>query len=241
MVTYYTIHFAFVGLLVYVLYTGNVNTSPTPTWPSSYKTCVEMFSNEEPIRAGWYVDGVNKRVRLDSYGIPEGREKVNRLETLISASKRKRRSSDSPLQHVFANDISSGWQTMDSWSDYACHLHGAPLYIFIFRYDLGVQYDIFPSPNPPGIDCTKQNLTDIFPEAPLLSNLYFVGVEMRNGTTVDHWRASYFLYDIDYLFNNQTGIPVSLFVNGDENAFSYYQEGKLEGDVFKPPDHLQCS
>lgn len=31
-----------------------------------------MSSSEEPIRAGWYVDGVNKRVRLDSYGIPEG-------------------------------------------------------------------------------------------------------------------------------------------------------------------------
>ncbi|WAR08782.1 hypothetical protein MAR_018740, partial [Mya arenaria] len=41
---------------------------PTPTWPDVYKSCVNVDTPREFIKAGWYVDTENRRMRLDSYG-----------------------------------------------------------------------------------------------------------------------------------------------------------------------------
>ncbi|KAJ8315527.1 hypothetical protein KUTeg_007677, partial [Tegillarca granosa] len=91
--------------------------------------------------------------------------------------------------------------------EYACEQFGQPLYVFIYHFNEGKEYDIFPSGSAPYKHCTVKNITAPFPPSPLLPGLDFIEERKDNMTTFYHWRAEYFLFTMDYLFHKNTGLP----------------------------------
>ncbi|KAL3883072.1 hypothetical protein ACJMK2_029365 [Sinanodonta woodiana] len=188
---------------------------PPPVWPVKYRTCVSVETPREFIKAGWYVDEEQRRIRLDSYGIPKGmNESIARL-----------------LQYYMLE--------VEDF-DYACSQFGPPLYEFIYHYDEGRAYTLFPQPDPPYRGCTVQVITSKFPNSPLLPEVEFIEESKDNITSFYHWRAESFLFTLDYLFHTQNGLPYKLYVNADENVFLSFYEGELDEDTFYPPPGVTC-
>ncbi|XP_052240963.1 uncharacterized protein LOC127851301 isoform X2 [Dreissena polymorpha] len=168
---------------------------PPPTWPELYKSCVNVATSREFIKAGWYVDTENRRMRLDSYGIPQGMN-----------------ASTAELLQYYLSQVED--------DDYACEQYGPPIYIFIYRYDLGKMLSIFPAPDPPYRSCRISTLYNKFPSSPLAPEVEFVEESRDNITSFYHWR---------------------LIVNEDENLFLSISQHDVTADTFQPPAHVVCT
>lgn len=195
----------FLSILFTISTTLRIN---APEWPTTYKACVYVQTEQEYIPMGWYVDGSTHRMRLDSYGIPEDRKD----------------------NHTFAADGFS----------YACSHLGPPLYVYLYHYDNGKEYDIFPAPTKPYHQCTAYNMTTLYPRSPLLPGLEFIEQVKDNFTTYNHWRADYFLFTNDYFFHVVNGLPYKVYVDGVEKTFVYIQNVTLDESVFLVPNDVTC-
>lgn len=206
---------SFVAVVASGLFTVVSCVPPPPTWPDVYKSCVNVDSPREFIKAGWYVDGEARRMRLDSYGIPKG---LNQ--------------STAQLLQYYINEIED--------FDYACTQYGPPLYIFIYLYDIGKMLTLFPAPDPPYRTCTVTTIYNKFPNSPLFPDLEFVEETRDNITSYYHWRSEFFLFTLDYFFHTANGLPYKLFVNEEENLFLSFEEGNIDKDTFLPPPGVTC-
>ncbi|XP_052811839.1 uncharacterized protein LOC128239292 isoform X2 [Mya arenaria] len=178
-------------------------------------SCVNVDTPREFIKAGWYVDTENRRMRLDSYGVPKG---LNMSTAQV-------------LQYYISEYESF---------EYACEDYGPPLYIFIYLYDQGRMLTLFPSPNPPYRQCTISTIFNKFPSSPLSTEVEFVEESHDNITTFNHWRSEFFLYTLDYYFHAANGLPYKLIVNEEENLFISFIEEALSPSTFAPPQHVVC-
>lgn len=188
---------------------------PYPTWPDVYKSCVNVWTLREVIKAGWYVDTENRYMRLDSYGIPKG----------LNAS-------TAELFQHYLNEFED--------FEYACPQYGPPLYIFIYQYAQNRMLNLFPDPNPPYRSCSISTIYNKFPNSPLFPDIEYVGEDHDNITTYYHWRSEFFLFTMDYFFHTTNGLPYKLIVNGEENTFLSFMEGRLDNETFKPPPGVIC-
>ncbi|KAL4233080.1 hypothetical protein ACF0H5_007765 [Mactra antiquata] len=204
-------------ILTVQLLVGTINcVPPTPTWPDVYKSCVNVQSSREFIKGGWYVDAEQRRMRLDSYGIPKGMNEstAELLQQYID----------------YTEDF-----------DYACSQYGPPLYIFIYLYDINKMLALFPAVEPPYRKCTMTTMYNKFPNSPLFPDVEFVEEGHDNITTYNHWRAEFFLFTLDYFFHTSNGLPYKMFANDEENLFLSVQEGELDKNTFQPPPGVTCT
>lgn len=192
-----------------------VSVPPLPEWPTQFQSCVNVFSEREQIKAGWYVDGDTRRMRLDSYVIPAGMNQTT-----------------AEIYQYYVHQVED--------LEYACSQFGPPLYMFLYHYDVGKMFSLFPSPDPPYRDCTVTNIFNKFPSSPLFPDVEFVGEVTDNITTYNHWRTEFFLFTMDYMFHASNGLPYKLIVNGEENVFLSIEEGAPSQDTFYPPRGVVC-
>ncbi|XP_078665742.1 uncharacterized protein LOC144908104 isoform X3 [Branchiostoma floridae x Branchiostoma belcheri] len=181
------------GLLYFLcLFHREVTTVVQPKWPKNYKTCVMMETSREFITAGWYVDDDVRATRLDSYGIPS--QDVHYFSSnYIAKFEDIKFESSLTNQRLPRNGI-----------DYACAELGPPLYSFIMRYEEGVMYSLYPSPER-GVTCKQSRLVVMFSQSPLVTNIQFIGNDVISGVRVGHFRSEFFLFALDYFFHNATG------------------------------------
>ncbi|XP_021359248.1 uncharacterized protein LOC110454195 isoform X2 [Mizuhopecten yessoensis] len=139
-------------------------------------------------------------------------------------------SEDNPSNHTHEED---GF-------DYACSHLGRPLYTYLYHYDNGKEYDIFPAPKKPYHQCTTYNISTQYPQSPLLSGLELIEQRTDNFTTYNHWRAEYFLFTNDYFFHVANGLPYKVYVDGVEKTFIYIENVILDETVFLVPDDVVC-
>ncbi|KJE89148.1 hypothetical protein CAOG_00678 [Capsaspora owczarzaki ATCC 30864] len=227
-----------------------------PAWPSAFNTCVSMYvssSDRDFVRAGWYLDEQHQAVRLDSYGVP--------LAVLCDRQRR-----NTLLAGRFAPDPSLGSQALDRMAKHVagqcgeadgksfadeqppiaiaagvgtCQL-GPPLYVFIWHFDLGIEW--FIAPGPEGSICHQSNITAKFP-APLNfdSRAVFQETSVVNGTELWHWRTDYFLFSVDAYFRTNDSTPYQLIYATSSNLFSTFNPGPQNSSLFEPPSGVICA
>ncbi|CAH1247508.1 Hypp7937 [Branchiostoma lanceolatum] len=206
----------------------DVATVVQPKWPKNYKTCVMMETSREFITAGWYVDDDVRATRLDSYGIPF------RDDHLYSSNDIK-----TVLEGITFQLASTNHRLPRSGIDYACAQLGPPLYTFIMRYKEETMYSLYPSPEG-GVTCKQSRLVGMFPQKPLVPNIQFIGNDVISGVRVGHFRSEFFLFALDYYFNNATGLPRALLVNAANNTFLTFEDAQVSKEVFQPPPGVTC-
>ncbi|XP_060079428.1 uncharacterized protein LOC132558832 [Ylistrum balloti] len=137
-------------------------------------------------------------------------------------------------------DSSGNYTYAEDDFEYACSHLGRPLYTYLYHYDNGKEYDIFPAPKKPYQQCTTYNISAQYPFSPLLPGLEFIEQATDNFTTYNHWRTDYFLFTNDYFFHVANGLPYKVYVDGMEKTFVYIENVTLDEKVFLVPDDVVC-
>ncbi|CAC5363212.1 unnamed protein product [Mytilus coruscus] len=130
---------------------------------------------------------------------------------------------------------------LDTDDEYACDKLGEPLYMYLYHYSQGLQFNIFPAPDPPYVKCTAMKIPKTFPPNPLLPGIQFVRQARDNVTTFDHWKAEYFLFTLDYFFHTETGLPYKMYVETELFEFLSIESGPLDESVFMLPQGVKCT
>ncbi|KAL0479968.1 atpD [Acrasis kona] len=206
-------------LLVFLLVvTAVVTSDPSPYFPKDFASTVKYTGLRE-ITYKFFYSSSTKKFRIDSYGVPFFKKNGQIFPSFMRN-----------VQKSIRDEI-------EQKSDEA-------LYVFIFRFDEGLLYNLFP--NLEGFGCKLSKLMSyksvpLIAESDFLLNATYKGQYDKDGTKYDHYASDFILFGFDYFqTTDKNPKPYQLIIGSD--YFEFSDVGPVKESDFKlPPNTSKCT